>query len=110
MSAYGYDSPSPADGDQGRYSAESWEQTRREARASEAPQRPASRSHSPATLVPGIVRMSLRGGPADVAQVVAAIERAGAKVWRGDSPGTTAGNQVGFSYFTVQILAGDGDG
>lgn len=102
MSAYGYDSPSPAGGDQGRYSAEAWEQTRREARASEAPQRPAS-SHSPATLVPGIVRMSLRGAPADVAQVVAAIEKSGAKVWRGDSPGTTTGNQAGFSYFTVQV-------
>jgi hypothetical protein len=54
--------------------------------------------------------MSLRGDPADVEQVVTAIERAGAKVWRGDSPGTRSGNQAGFRYFTIQILPGDGDG
>lgn len=97
MSAYGYDS------DPGRYSAESWEQTRREARAAEPPPRPVSSSHAPATLVPGIVRMSLRGDPADVEWVVAAIEAAGAKVWRGDSPGTKDGNRAGFRYFTVQV-------
>lgn len=94
---------SPVDGDQGRYSAAAWERTRQEARAAEASPRPASSGHSPATLVPGIVRMSLRGDPADVERFVAAIEKTGVKVFRGDSPGTRSGNQAGFRYFTVQV-------
>lgn len=98
------------DGDQGRYSAEVWEQTRQEARAAEPPQRPASGSRTPATLVPGVVRMSLRGGDKDMLAIVAALRGRGLKVWVGDSPGTRDGNDAGFRYFTVEVPPGDGDG
>lgn len=92
----------PMDGDQ-RYSAERWEETRQEARAAEPPPRPASDSHSPATLVPGIVRMSLRGDDEDTLAIVAALRGRGFKVWVGDSPGTKGGNEAGFRYFTVKV-------
>ena len=97
---------SPMDGDRDRYSAEAWEQTRQEAlaaRTADPPPRPAGSGHSPATLVPGIVRMSLRGDSSDVERFITAIEDADFKVWRGDSPGTMDGNQAGFRYFTVQV-------
>ena len=99
-------------GDPGRYSPDSWERTRQEAleARSTGPVSPGwERDSSPATLVPGIVRMSLRGGQADVEHVITMIEQAGAKVWRGDSPGTTSGNQAGHRYFTVEVPPGDSD-
>lgn len=101
---------SPIDGDPGRYSAEAWEQTRQEARAADAPPRLAGSNDSAATLVPGIVRMSLRGDPADVERLVAAMRGIGIVVWRGDSAGTKGGNRAGFHYFTVEVPPGDGDG
>jgi hypothetical protein len=94
---------SPTDGGQDRYSADSWEQTRREARAADPPPRPGGASHSPATLVPGIVQMSLRGTDQDVELLVTAMRKMGIVVWRGNSPGTQDGNRAGYNYFSVEV-------
>jgi hypothetical protein len=96
-------------GGQGRYSADAWEQTRREARerpTSEAPPRQAGSSHSPATLAPGIVEMSLRGDDSDVERLLKLMDAAGVKAWRTNSTGTRDGNRVGFQYFSVEVPRG----
>ena len=106
MSAYGYDS-SPD-----RYSDGEWQRTKQETldahTCEPSPQR-AEPGHSPSTLVPGIVKMSLRGTTNDVEQVVSAMRAIGIVVWRANSPGTTTGNRAGYSYVTVEV-PGDRDG
>lgn len=63
----------------------------------------AAETRKPATLAPGIVAMSLRGGTQDVERVIAAIRAAGGKVFRANSRGTRSGNQAGYQYFSVEI-------
>jgi hypothetical protein len=106
VSAYGYDS------DPDRYSDGEWERTRQEAlaaRVSEPPTRTTDGDHAPSTLVPGIVRMSLRGDPGDIERLVTAMRGMGIVVWRGDSTGTRSGNSVGYQYFSVEVPK-DSDG
>lgn len=99
---------SPMDsGSQGRYSAGAWEQTRRDARKAEPP-RQASSSHSPATLAPGIVEMSLRGDGSDVERLLELMHGAGVKAWRTNSSGTRDGNRAGFQYFSIEVPRGSG--
>jgi hypothetical protein len=100
---------SPMDG-AGRYSAEAWEQTRWEALgqpAAHAPPRQAGSSHSPATLAPGIVEMSLRGDDSDVGRLLKLMDAAGVKAWRTNSTGTRDGNRAGFQYFSVEVPRDD---
>jgi len=57
----------------------------------------------PATLIAGVVKMSLRGATEDVERLVAAMRAAGIVVWRADSSGTKSGNVAGFQYFSVEV-------
>lgn len=100
---------SPMDG-AGRYSAEAWDRTRQEAlgdREPEAPPRQAGSSHSPSTLVPGVVEMSLRGDDKDALAVVASLRGAGFKAWVTDSNATRSGNRAGYRYFSVEVPRDD---
>jgi hypothetical protein len=98
---------SPMDsGSQGRYSADAWDRTKREALerpAAEPPLRQAGASHSPATLAPGIVEMSLRGSDSDVERLLKLMDDAGMRAWRTNSSGTRDGNRVGYSYYSVEV-------
>lgn len=94
------------DGGQGRYSAESWERTKRDAledRAAEPPPRQVGSSHSPATLAPGIVEMSLRGDDSDIEQILERLRGVGIKAWRANSAGTQDGNRAGYLYYSVEV-------
>lgn len=94
-----------ADQHSGRYTVESWERTRQEARSRGAeipPQRTGS-GHSPTTLGPGVVEMSLRGAHEDVEKLVTAMRDMGIVVWRADSRGTNSGNLSGYRYFSVEV-------
>jgi hypothetical protein len=102
---------SPMDGGgPGRYSAESWDRTRRDALerpAAQAPPRQAGSGHSPATLAPGIVEMSLRGDNSDIERLLKLMDAAGVKAWRTNSAGTRGGNRVGFQYYSVEVPRDD---
>lgn len=81
------------------------EQSRARQRLTAALAESASRPQAsrPATLVRGVVEMSLRGASEDVERLVKAMRDMGIAVWRVPVRALQDGRAAGYEYFSVEV-------